>query len=199
MMGGREPGVSVMFPPRPTELAWMTLREVIREGDLVIDATAGNGHDTVFLAEAVGDGGRVLALDVQESAIRSARKRVGDAGLEARVGFHLTSHARMAEHAGEGLVSAVMFNLGYQPGEDHEVTTEAGETIAALDAAAELLRPGGALSVICYPGHAAGKTEAEAVEQWMEALPGAGWRVAKYAMCGTKRPAPFLLLARKAG
>lgn len=38
-------------------------------GDTVIDATAGNGHDTVFLAQLVGRQGRVWAFDVQSSAL----------------------------------------------------------------------------------------------------------------------------------
>jgi hypothetical protein len=186
-----------MTPPRPTELAHTLLRNVIRHGDTVIDATAGNGHDTGFLADCVGPGGRVLAFDVQENAIRSARSRLEQAGMASRVEFHHACHTRMAEHAAAGTVSAVMFNLGYLPGEDHGLTTETPETLRALAAAAELLKPGGALSVVCYPGHSAGADEASEVETWMSSLASGGWRIAKYGMVGTLRPAPFLLHARK--
>jgi tRNA A58 N-methylase Trm61 len=186
-----------MIPPRPTRLAQMILRESIRKGDIVIDATAGNGHDTVFLAECAGPGGRVLAFDLQEQAIRSACAKVKDAGLDAGVEFHLSSHARMADHAEAGSVSAVMFNLGYLPGEDHGFTTMASETLEALEAAAGLLKSGGVLSVVCYPGHEAGAEEAVAVEAWMKSRSGYGWRVAKYETLGTLRPAPFLLVGRK--
>ena len=167
---------------------------MIRPGDLVIDATAGNGHDTVFLAECVGPGGKVLAFDVQAAALDSARSRVGDAGW---VEFFHESHAKMADHAAAGSVAVVMFNLGYLPGENHELTTESNETLAALEVAARLLKSGGVLSVICYPGHAAGAAEAVAVEAWMTTLAANGWRVARYGAVGTRRPAPFLLLAGK--
>ena len=103
----------------------------------------------------------------------------------------------MATRAAAESVAVVMFNLGYLPGEDHEQTTETAETLAALEAAAGLLKPGGILSVICYPGHPAGAAEAAAVEAWMTALAAQGWRVAKYGAVGTRRPAPFLLLAGK--
>lgn len=186
-----------MIPPRPTEFARMILRESIREGDTVIDATAGNGHDTVFLAECVGDKGRVLAFDLQETAIRAARLKVEDAGLDLRVAFHHTSHARMADHAEAGSISAVMFNLGYLPGADHELTTVAAETLKALAAATRLLKSGGVLSVVCYPGHSEGAEETIQVEAWLKALTNHGWRVAKYAMLGTLRPAPSLLVGRK--
>jgi predicted methyltransferase len=184
-----------MFPPRPTELAWTLLRGAVQAGDLVIDATAGNGHDTVFLAGCVGENGRVLAFDVQQAAIRSASARVAAAGFSSRVVFHQESHAAMASHAKPGSVAAVMFNLGYLPGDDHQLTTESAETIAALDAAALVLKPGGVISVVCYPGHEAGAGESAAVEAWMTSRSASGWRVAKYAMLGTLRPAPFLLVA----
>jgi predicted methyltransferase len=183
-----------LFPPRPTALAQEILRPLIRPGDLVIDATAGNGHDTVFLAECVGESGKVLAFDVQEAALASARVRVREMGW---VAFFHESHVKMGDHAAAGSVAVVMFNLGYLPGENHELTTQSAETLAALEVAASLLKPGGVLSVICYPGHPAGVAEAVAVEDWMSTLTASGWRVARYGAIGTRRPAPFLLLAGK--
>lgn len=181
---------------KPTEIAGSWLREMIAEGDVAIDATAGNGHDTLFLAELVGDGGKVLAFDVQEAAIDSARRRVEEAGFGGRAEFFLKSHAEMGVHAEEGSVAAVMFNLGYLPGADHGIAT-GGDTIVALEAAARLLKKGGALSVVCYPGHEGGDGEAEIVEKWMAGLPEKGWRVAKYGALGTRMPAPFLLFGVK--
>ena len=191
------PQSDFQFPPRPTLLVQDILTRLIEPGDVVIDATAGNGHDTVFLADRVGASGQVLAFDVQQAALESAASRVAAEGFSERVRFICGSHAGMAEHADAGSVAVVMFNLGYLPGDDHTLTTETATTLAALDAAGDLLRGGGALSVICYPGHPAGAVEAAAVESWMEARTAAGWRVARYGSVGTRRPAPFLLLARK--
>lgn len=184
------------FPPRPTLLVHDLLRPLLRVGDLVVDATAGNGHDTEFLAECVGASGRVLAFDIQAAALVAARERVGE---RPWVAFFQQSHAGMSQHAATATVAAVMFNLGYLPGEDHTLTTEACETLVALAQAKDLLKPGGVLSVICYPGHPSGAVEAAAVETWMTDLPALGWRVAKYGALGTRRAAPFLLLAAKGG
>ncbi len=184
-----------MFPPRPTTLAHTILRPMIQPGDVVIDATAGNGHDTLFLAECVCPAGKVLAFDVQEKALQVARERVAE--FSGRVEFHLESHVEMSRRAVHGTVAVVMFNLGYLPGEDHALTTETGETLRALEAAATVLRPGGILSIVCYPGHAGGGTEAEAAEHWMATQAETGWRVARYGAIGTRRPAPFLLLGTK--
>ena len=71
--------------------------------------------------------------------------------------------------------------------------------IRYLDHSAFLIQTEGGLSVVCYPGHETGAIEAEAVEKWFNDLPSKGWRVAKYAMLGTQKPAPFLLLGVKGG
>jgi predicted methyltransferase len=187
------------FPPRPTRLARMILSEVIREGDVVIDATAGNGHDTAFLAERVGTTGKVIAFDVQQDAIVSARERLNAIGLAPRVVFHQVCHSAMSEFAAPGTAAAVMFNLGYLPGGDHALATSPGETLAALASAAHILKPGGILSVICYPGHRTGASEAESVEGLLHTWTANGWRLARYSPAATLRPAPFLLVAAKPG
>ena len=183
-------------PPRPTALAHLLLERVISEGDLVIDATAGNGHDTVFLARCVGGSGRVLAFDVQQAAIESSRSLVESAGVAADVEFFNQSHARLADHVSPGSVAAVMFNLGYLPGSDQSIITTSRETLVALEAAVQALRPGGWLCVVCYPGHEGGDDEASAVEAWLASRSG-DLRVARYGLVGTLRPSPFLLAAVK--
>lgn len=184
-------------PPRPTWLAQCLIRASIREGDLTLDATAGNGHDTVFLAECVGADGRVLAFDVQAEAIAAARARVAGADLAARVEFFEESHAMMDARAAPESVAVVMFNLGYLPGANHQVTTVTEGTLMGLDCATRLLTPGGLLSVICYPGHTGGEQEAAAVEQWFSRHAAGGWRVARYGSLGTRQPSPYLLLGAK--
>jgi predicted methyltransferase len=175
----------------------MILGEAIREGDLAIDATAGNGHDTAFLAERVGATGKVVAFDIQQEAIVSACSKITAMGIAERVEFHQLSHSRIGECVAPGTASAAMFNLGYLPGGDHSLATSAGETLAALEAAALTLKPGGILSVVCYPGHNGGAGEAEEVERLLHSWTGNGWRLAKYALQATLRPAPFLLIAAK--
>lgn len=186
-----------MTPPRPTELAHLLLSDIVRKGDTVVDATCGNGHDTIFLAALVGEEGRVIAYDIQEAAIRETAALAKHAGFAERITLHHKSHAKMAENLEPESVRAVVFNLGYLPGEDHALTTVADETLKALEAATQVIAPAGGLSVVCYPGHDTGAIEAEAVEKWFSALPVNGWRVAKYSMLGTQKPAPFLLLGVK--
>lgn len=184
-------------PERPTARAHRELAAVIRAGDLVIDATAGNGHDTVFLAERVGEGGRVIAFDIQAEAIASTRVRLDAAGLVDRVTLVEGSHARISREAAPGSVAAVVFNLGYLPGSDHAVITRREETLSATEQALEVLRPGGLLAIVCYPGHPGGDEESAAVLAWAQGLEGAAYGCELIRREDTLRPAPFLILVRK--
>lgn len=151
--------------------AW--LRPLLQAGDVAIDATAGNGQDTLFLAKCVGTTGRVFAFDLQPSAIERTEARLESAGVN-----HATllqrCHSELAaaipsEHHGH--VAAVMFNLGYLPGGDRALVTRPETTCAALSQTLELLRPAGAVSILVYPGHPGGEVEAAAVAQWLSQLP----------------------------
>ena len=186
---------STIFP-KPTEMAHEWLRKVIRPGDRVIDATLGNGHDALFLAACVGEQGKVIGFDVQQQALDAAtehmrRNEIPEHGYE----WHLASHARMADVVTTP-VRAVMFNLGYLPGADHDVITSAEETLSALQAAAALLMPGGVITVVCYPGHAGGDRETEAVKEWARGI-GGDWHVVHYEKWATRQAAPELIALQK--
>ena len=158
---------------RLTERVHETLSEFITAGDSVVDATAGNGYDTLFLAEQVGDKGRVYAIDIQQRAVDSARQLVQDAGLEHRVEWFCASHAELGKLIApeyQQTIKAVVFNLGYLPGSDKSIQTKAATTLSALSQAYALLSPGGALSVMAYPGHAGGEQETKAVKDWFDSL-----------------------------
>ncbi|MDD3298972.1 MAG: rRNA methyltransferase, partial [Firmicutes bacterium] len=51
------------------------VKGVVSEGDLTVDATAGNGHDTLFFASLVGEKGAVYAFDIQQRALDITRER----------------------------------------------------------------------------------------------------------------------------
>ena len=184
---------------RPTQRAHRELAAVLREGDLAIDATAGNGHDTLFLARQVGESGRVIAFDIQPAAITATSARIREAGFIRRVRFVIGSHARLSEQVRPGVARAVVFNLGYLPGGDHSIVTRSESTLSALGQALEILQPGGLLAIVCYPGHPGGDLESEAVLEWLHSLDPELFLTEVDRRVDTLRPAPFLVLVRKAG
>lgn len=174
---------------------------VLETGAWAVDATAGAGHDTVFLARQVGAAGRVFALDTQREALARTRQRVQEAGMGERVGLLHAGHEAMETvlpPEAVGRLGAVMFNLGYLPGGDKAWITKPETTVAGLDAARRLLAPEGMLSVVAYPGHPGGAEESAAVRAWGEQRP-AGERVRfVYAAGAEVLAAPWLMLVRNA-
>lgn len=156
---------------RLTELAHALLAETVGPGSRAIDATAGNGHDTLFLARRVGRSGKVLSLDIQPLAAATTRRRLAEAGLEPACDIRVGDHAALAELIPSdfrGATDGVILNLGYLPGSDHAVATRPAGTLAALRAGLDSLRPGGRLVCVAYTGHPGGEEEAEAVASFAE-------------------------------
>ena len=151
-------------------LAADILRQAVAPGDTVVDATMGNGHDTLFLCQLVGERGRVYAFDVQQQAVESTQKRLQEAGVLSRAALFCLGHEHMAEKV-EGPVAAVVFNLGWLPGGDHSVTTHWETTKKAVESALSLLKPLGVLVICAYPGHAEGDRERSALIDFLSALP----------------------------
>ena len=138
-------------------------------GARAVDATMGNGHDTLWLCRQVGPAGRVYAFDVQGEAVARTRALLEKEGLADIAELFLDGHENMAARVKEP-VDAVMFNLGWLPGALHGVTTLTETTLRAVDAALLLLKPEGLLTVCVYPGHEEGSREEAALLQWASNL-----------------------------
>lgn len=185
---------------RLTALAHELIAPHLRPGDLAADATAGNGHDTLFLAQAVGDSGRVWAFDIQQVALAATRARLESHGVAGRVTLVHASNAELGAHlpdTARGGLAVVMANLGYLPGGDPAVITHVAGTLAMLDAAWAALRPGGLLSVMAYPGHDGGDTEAGAVSAWLDTRRAHGAAVEIRGDPGSPARRPWLALASR--
>jgi len=152
-----------------TELVHRQAAAVVAAGETVVDATAGGGRDTVFLAGLVGPTGRVFAFDIQPEALTRTEILLKEAGLRDRVTLLLAGHERMAAFVSVP-VATVVFNLGYLPGGDKEIVTRPETTLKALQQALTLLRPGGVVMLVAYPGHRAGAIECQALHEYCRRL-----------------------------
>ena len=164
-----------------TQQAQHHLMPCIKEGDTVIDATCGNGHDTLFLAQQVGANGHVLAFDIQQQALENTRQRLAEHQCLAQAQLIKDSHANLQQHlpsSAHGKVSCVMFNLGYLPGADKSCITQTHSTLQALRQALKVVCPQAMVSIMLYPGHQGGDDEASAVMHWLDTL-SADWQLQK--------------------
>ncbi|MCI6859215.1 MAG: class I SAM-dependent methyltransferase [Eubacterium sp.] len=147
------------------------IRQLVKNPEICIDATAGTGKDTVFLCELVGEQGNVISMDVQEKAVQMTKDRLKEKNFTDRTRVVLDGHEHMERYAGEGSVSLIMFNLGYLPGGDHSVATKKETTIAAIKTGLTLLKAGGVISLMIYSGGDSGFEEKEAVLSFLKDLP----------------------------
>lgn len=179
-------------PPRLTSLARAAVSAVLKPGARAVDATMGNGHDTLMLARCIAPTGQVAAFDIQRQALQQTAVRLRAAGLAQRVDLMRLGHEHMIEALPDdwpGTVAAVMFNLGYLPGGDKTRITRAETTVPAMRQSLALLAPGGILSVMLYRGHRGADAETTAVADWIARLD--GWQVDHHPS-----PGPWLYLIR---
>lgn len=174
-------------------LAHFFLSERVAPGDRVLDATCGNGQDTLLLAELVGENGRVWAFDLQPDAIQATCALLERKGCLDRVELIPAGHDHISELV-PGPLAAAVFNLGYLPGGDTAFVTRPETTVAALSQALELVRPGGIITISIYTGHEGGEEEARAVEAWCRGLSPRSFNVWQHRQLNRPEYAPYLIL-----
>ncbi len=183
-------------------LAHRAVSEVSCEGDSVIDATLGNGHDALFLARCVGKSGHLYGFDIQPAALAATEQRLAHHGVLQRATLIHAGHETMARHIPpdeHGHIQAVMFNLGYLPGNDHTVRTHGDTTRHALQSAHTLLAADGIIVIVAYTGHPHGRAETETVKAWAHEMERAGDSVELTIPPSRHGNAPELVVIRRTG
>ncbi|BDH62675.1 rRNA methyltransferase [Lysinibacillus sp. PLM2] len=181
---------------RVLQYAQFLLSEVIEEGDIAVDATAGNGHDTLFLAELVGKTGHVYSFDIQQEAIEATTARLKEHRLSDRSTVILDGHQHVGNYVKDKIAGAV-FNLGYLPGANHDIITKGETTIQAIDSLLSLLKIGGMIVLVVYHGHEGGKEERNAVIEYVSDLPQKHVHVLRYEFINQKNDPPFIIALEK--
>ncbi len=176
------------------ELEKSLLLPHVKKGGTAVDFTMGNGHDTLWLSEAVGDGGHVFAFDVQERAMENTARRLDENGRK-NCTLILDSHENVQKYVNEK-ICAGMFNLGYLPGSDKKITTMRRSTMAAVSAAIGLLDTDGGLLIAVYPGHEEGTLEGEMLDRYFAGLDRKEICVSKLKIVNSPS-SPFFFLAEK--
>ena len=146
------------------------IRQQVMPGDICIDATMGNGNDTVLLSRLAGENGRDLAFDIQKQALEHTAERLLKDGCPENYQLFLDSHENMAAYAEAETVSCITFNLGYLPGGDHSVATRADSSKRAVESGLTLLKKGGLMTICIYSGGDTGFQERDAMLSFISQL-----------------------------
>lgn len=175
------------------------LNKSINQGDIAIDATCGNGNDTLYLSKIVGEQGKVIAFDIQEQAIQNSRQLIADNERD-NVSFIHDSHEKIQDYLPDklkGKVGGAVFNLGYLPRSDKSIITKGESTIVAIDSILEYLKKDGLIVIVIYHGHEGGKTEKELVLRHVIKLDQNKYNVLKYGFINQKNNPPFIVAIQK--
>lgn len=153
--------------------AW---KQLLNDEDVVIDATCGNGHDTLFLArQSIG---KLYAIDIQSQALIQTQSLL-QASLSqeqyARVRFVHGCHSTFPQELNKESVKLIVYNLGYLPKGDKAITTQVETTVKSIENALKLIQAGGLISITCYPGHPEGQREEEAILNYATTLNPQQW------------------------
>lgn len=180
---------------RVIPFAHQLIEQVIKPGDHVIDATCGNGHDTVMLSRAVGESGKVYAFDIQAEAIENTKNRLEKESLSNVELIH-DSHNQISQYVDQQITAAI-FNLGYLPGSDKTVITKPSHTIDAIQQIITRLKQGGILVCVVYHGHPGGEEEKNALLDYFTEFDQQYFNVLRYGFINQKNNPPFILAVEK--
>jgi 16S rRNA C1402 N4-methylase RsmH len=181
------------------QYAHQLLEASVLPGDTAIDATCGNGNDTLFLSQLTGDTGHVLAFDIQRQAIENTKQLLKK--------HHCTntdviqdSHAHLGKYITaetKGHIGGAIFNLGYLPKSDKKIITHGESTIKALDTILHLLKKDGLAVLVVYHGHEGGKQEKNVLMEHVSCLDQKKYNVLQYGFINQKNNPPFILAVQK--
>lgn len=153
-----------------TEWCHELFKTQVISGGNYVDATMGNGHDTLFLCELAGETGRVTAFDVQQQALDATEVLLVKNGMKDRARLILDSHVHMDKYEETETVDGICFNFGYLPGGDHHFATKADTSVAAVEKGLNLLKTGGVMSLCIYSGGDTGFEERDCLLEYIKNL-----------------------------
>ena len=175
--------------------------KILEKGDIAVDATCGNGHDTLLLAKlCIGESvGKVIAFDIQNQAIEKTSERIKqnlNTDERSLVKIYHDSNVNLFKRVEQKSAALIVYNLGYLPGGDKSKTTQTEDTMESVEKALPLVKSGGAISITCYPGHPEGAKERDALLKFTKALKSSSWSVTHHSWINRCKAPSLLLLQR---
>lgn len=166
------------------------IEDYIRKDDSVIDATCGNGHDTLFLATLAN---HVYSYDIQASAIESTTLLLNKHQIN---NVTLINESHESFHSVTINPKVIMYNLGYLPGSDKTVTTTHSTTISSIKNGLEILEVNGLISITVYTGHTEGLKEDKEITTFVQSLSSKFFNVILYKAVN-KANSPYNIFIEK--
>lgn len=163
----------------------------VKKGFYVLDCTVGNGNDTLLLADLVGDEGKVYGFDIQNTALEITSSKLIKENLEERVKLIKDSHENIDLYI-KVKMDLIIYNLGYLPKGDKNITTKKESTLISINKSLDLLNRNGIILITCYTGHVGGLDEKNGIENYLKNLNQKKYNVLKYDFINQINSPPIL-------
>jgi predicted methyltransferase len=166
------------------------LKEHLTKDDIAIDMTVGNGNDTLVLVQTAKF---VYGFDIQKQACINAKNL-----LQGYTNYKIIndSHLSFDQYVQEE-IAGVIFNLGYLPGGNKNIHTNASTVLKTLKKVLKLLKTGGICILVFYPGHPSGMEEVKIIGTYLSTLNQKEYDVLKYEFINQINNPPFLIAIKK--
>src|SRR6056297_977572 len=168
----------------------------IDNNKIFVDATCGNGNDTLFLAEKVSSQGKIYAFDIQKEAVQITKEKFDNIDYDFDIDFIVDGHENIDSYL-ENKIDGIIYNLGYLPGSQKDIKTEKVTTIKSLKKALELLSQVGLIVIVIYTEHQGGNEEKEAVLDFASKLDYKKYNVLHYHFINQKKNPPEVIGIKK--
>ncbi|NGX34995.1 MAG: hypothetical protein K1060chlam1_01361 [Candidatus Anoxychlamydiales bacterium] len=178
-------------------------KNFLDKSDIAIDATLGNGFDTLYLAkiliEPANTKGKIICFDIQKKAIESSKLLLKE-NLKKESFKNISllnkSHEDLTKHV-TIKANLIVYNLGYLPGSDKKITTKSKTTISSIESAFKLLAKKGAISIISYPGHFEGEKEEIALIEYLKKIDKKEYNVLHFRWLNKEKAPSFFWIEKK--
>ncbi|MPQ44446.1 tRNA (mnm(5)s(2)U34)-methyltransferase [Clostridium tarantellae] len=171
-----------------SELYHNIIKTYLKEKNVAIDATLGNGHDTDFLSEIFN---KVYTFDIQELATNTYKEKAKNNVIVIN-----DSHEYFKNYVKES-VECIIYNLGYLPGENKHITTKANTTLKSICEGLDILAQNGLMFIGIYSGHEEGNVEKEEILKFVKTLPKNRYGVIYQQFLNRNNNPPSLIIIEK--
>ncbi|MBN2268559.1 MAG: class I SAM-dependent methyltransferase [Acholeplasmataceae bacterium] len=169
------------------DLSHDIIKPYISKDDIMVDATMGNGFDTLFLASLSK---HVYAFDIQEQALSETKKLLEKSKIQ-NVTLIKDSHENIFDYVHD--FKGVFFNLGYLPKGDKSITTKVESTLKTFDQIIQRLNVDGFILYVIYPGHEEGNKESIALNEKMKTLDPKIFKIIRIDLPFQNNQPPYIL------
>lgn len=165
------------------------IENYIKKASVAIDMTCGNGIDSKLILDSF-DIKKLYCFDIQQQALDNTKNLLKN---YRNYEIILDNHKNFDKYIKENVDFAI-YNLGYLPRGDKEITTNYIDVEESLNKLLNKLNKNAVIIITFYPGHLSGKIESKEVLTFLKKLNQKQYMILKFTFENQKNNPPFVVM-----